>query len=240
MAADDPQADAPDAVSDPDGPLDPDEVAADPAARGGCYALFARAFEHPDDQFHRALANGTVAEQFAGLFDRTPIDVPTDPIRTDEDYERLCAVYNDVFVVGYSHYEDPTDGSLETDEPPVPLYESAYRPDVSWNDINLDLARAYSYYDLQPDEADREHHDYLPLELEFAGYLARREAVADGTDAAAARLDLLDRHLRVFVEGLRQRLDDEPGTDVYDPLVAALDAFTAAERADLAHRLEEF
>jgi DMSO reductase family type II enzyme chaperone len=210
----------------------------DAAARGGVYALFARAFTHPDERFHRALATGDLADQFESLLDRTPITVPTDDLTTDDDRQTLAARYNDLFVIGFSEYVDPTDGTKRETEPPVPLYESAYRPNASWTDVNLDLARAYEYYDVAVNEKRREHHDHARLELEFAGYLARRAAAVDGADAAAARFDFLDRHLRVLVEGMAERICDEPGTGAYGDLVAALDAFSAADRADLAGRID--
>ncbi len=92
----------------------------------------------------------------------------------------------------------------------ISLYESSYRPDAAWNDVNLDLARAYDYFGLEIDREARDNHDYLPYELEFASYLARREA-AVGEDAAIARLDFHDRHLGHAAAGVADRLADEPG-----------------------------
>ncbi|WP_226013383.1 molecular chaperone TorD family protein [Halomicrobium salinisoli] len=231
-----------------------DAIDPDAGARGAAYALLASAFAHPDERFHEALRAGDVAAQFEALLDRTPLDVDAPLPATDDDYETLCARYNDLFVVGHAEYEDRTDGSLNATGPPVALYESGYRPDVSWNDVNLDLARAYDYYDLTVDTDEREHHDHLRLELEFAGYLARRAAVADGGEvseanrssserssdggADAARLDFLDRHLRHVAEGVAETVDEEPGTGAYGEFAALLDAFTAADRAELVDRLE--
>ncbi len=245
-----------DRAADEDSAVSKTVVEPDPdaAARGTAYALLARAFSHPDEGFHEALRAGEVAEQFASLLDRTPLDVDVPLPRTDDDYETLCARYNDLFVVGHAEYEDRTDGSLNATGPPVPLYESEYRPDVSWNDVNLDLARAYDYYDLTVDTDDREHHDHLRLQLEFAGYLARRAAVeeeGETSDASrsssehrsdggadAARLDFLDRHLRHVAEGVAEKVAEEPGTGAYGEFAALLDAVTAADRAELVERLE--
>lgn len=209
----------------------------DPAARGGLYSLFATAFAPPDEAFHAALADGEFEATVETLLDRTNLDVEPRSISVEDDPDLLSARYHDLFVIGYAEYEDRTDGSLSTSEPPVPLYESAYRTDISWGDVNLDLARAYDYYDLEVDTDNRDHHDSLRLELEFAAYLARREAAVDAS-AAAARLDFLDRHLRVFVESIRDRLAAEPGTGAYAAIVEQLDAFSAADRADLVERLE--
>ncbi|WP_440008351.1 molecular chaperone TorD family protein [Halomicrococcus sp. SG-WS-1] len=221
-----------------DPPLDRDELDPDATARGTVYALLASAFEHPDEGLYDALAGGDLRDELTALFARTPLDVSTEEVGSEDDYDTLCARYNDLFVIGYSEYEDRTDGTLSTDEPPVPLYESAYRPEASWTDVNLDLARAYDYYGVRPATSDREHHDYLGLQLEFAGYLARREAVEEEPDAARARLDLLDRHLRLLVEGVVERIDDEPNPGAYARFARVLDEFTAADRAELADRLE--
>jgi DMSO reductase family type II enzyme chaperone len=222
----------------PDPPLDRESLDPDAGARGTVYAVLSSAFDHPDGELYDALAGGDLRDRLAELLDRTPLDVSADDVTTDDDYDTLAARYNDLFVIGYSEYEDKTDGSLSTDEPPVPLYESAYRPDASWTDVNLDLARAYEYYGVRPSSSDREHHDHLGLLLEFAGYLARREAVEDDPDAARARLDLLDRHLRILVEGVVERVEEEPNTDAYGEFARFLDEFTAADREELAERLE--
>jgi len=209
-------------------------------ARGGVYGLLAAVFRHPDEALHRTLVDGDLVAGLISLVERTslPVRVDVGDEATADDFETLCSRYNDLFELGYAEYTDRTDGSLSTTEPPVPLYESAYRCDASWTDVNLDLARAYDYYDLEVDDSDRENHDHLPLQLEFAGFLARREAAVDGSSAAAARLDLLDRHLRILIEGVADRIADEPGTGVYGPLATFLDRFTAADRRDLAERLE--
>lgn len=214
------------------GDLDPDA-----AARGTVYAALARGFQHPTEAFHEAAATGRLETDLERCLDRTPLDVSVPPLRTEDDYETLAARYNDLFELGYSEYTDRTDGSLSSEGPPVPLYESKYRPDQSWNDVNLDLARAYDYYGLEIDADDRDNHDALRYELEFAGYLARREA-AVGSDAAAARLDFHDRHLGHAAAGVADRLADEPGTGVYGGLGDLLEAFVRADRNDLAARLE--
>ncbi|WP_251343321.1 molecular chaperone TorD family protein [Haloplanus halophilus] len=219
-------------------PGDGTPIDRDAAARGTVYATLARAFRHPDREFRDAAASGTLRDDLSRCLDHTGLDVAVPSLATDDDYETLAARYNDLFEVGYAEYEDRTDGTLDSEGPPVPLYESKYRPDHSWNDVNLDLARAYDYYGLEIDAADRDNHDALRYELEFAGYLARREAAMAGSDAAAARLDFHDRHLGHAAAGIAERMVDEPGTDVYGELAALLEAFVRADRNDLATRLE--
>lgn len=215
------------------------DIDTDAGARGVLYGILAQAFETPDETFHGALADGSLSRHVDAVLERTTLDVEvdSDALTTDDDFETLSARYNDIFAIGYSEYIDPTDGTLSLSEPAVPLYESAYRTGVSWNDVNLDLARAYAYFGVGINESYRDHHDHLRLQLEFAGYLARREATVDES-AARARLDFLDRHLRILVEGVVERLRDEPGTGAYAVLADVLDAFTAADRDDLAERTE--
>ncbi|QIO22629.1 molecular chaperone TorD family protein [Haloarcula sp. JP-L23] len=214
-----------------------EDVDPDAAARGTVYRVLAAAFRYPDEAFHAAAAEGSLDADVRACIEQTPLDVTVPELATEDDYEMLAARYNDVFELGYSEYTDRTDGSLDAEGPPVPLYESKYRPDQSWNDVNLDLARAYRHYGLEIDQNERDNHDALAYELEFAGYLARREA-AVGDDAATARLDFHDRHLGHAAAGVADRLAEEPGTDVYGALGELLEAFVRADRNDLADRLE--
>jgi DMSO reductase family type II enzyme chaperone len=223
-------------------PLDPDEVDRDAAARGGLYSLLARGFRHPDEAFHAAAANGALAAEVRDLAATTSLDLPAvadeGRLGTDDDFETLCARYNDLFVIGFATYEDRTDGSLASEGPPVPLYESTYRPEASWGDVNLDLARAYEYFGLGVDQDDRDNHDALPLQLEFAAYLARREALGE-RGAAAARLDLLDRHLSYVAAGVCDCLEQEAGTDLYGGLGDVLAGLVQAEQTDLGRRRDD-
>jgi DMSO reductase family type II enzyme chaperone len=213
-----------------------DEIDTAAGARGAIYALLARAFTHPDEELYQALDTGALTEEIETLLDESGLAVEAPDLTISEDYETVAARYNDLFVVGYSEVVDKTDGTVDNYDPPVSLYESSYRPDVSWNDVNLDLARAYEYFGVEVDKDVRRNHDHLRLELEFMGYLCRREAAVD-PDVAAARLDFHDRHLRVFADGIAAALDGEPGTGIYGELAAFLDRFSAADVEDLDERL---
>ncbi|WP_458189618.1 molecular chaperone TorD family protein [Haladaptatus sp. NG-WS-4] len=214
-----------------------DGIETSAAARGGVYALLARAFEHPDEEFYAVLDDGTLDAQLQSLVEASGLSIEFPSLTTDDDYDTLAARYNDLFVIGFSEVLDPTDGTMSSQGPPVPLYESTYRSEVSWNDVNLDLARAYEYFGLGVDDSDRDNHDHLRLELEFLGYLCRREAAVD-PDVAAARLDFLDRHLRVVAGGVADKLAEEPGTEFYGTLATLLERFAEADTEDLARRLD--
>lgn len=219
-------------------------------ARGGVYALLASLFDEPDEALYDRLAAGEVDVTCRRLLGESGLAVDPPALTVDEERETLCARFNSLFAVGHAEYVDRTDGTLDREGPPVSLYETAYRSDASWNDVNVDLARAYDYFGLDVDDAERDHHDYLPYLLEFAGYLARLEgtaaegtapgaaAVGEPSGPARARLDFLDRHLTALAEGVADRTADEPGTGLYGELAGFLDRFVRADRADLADRLD--
>jgi DMSO reductase family type II enzyme chaperone len=217
--------------------VDPDRLEPGSAARGGVYALLATLFDEPDEAVYDRLAAGHVDATCRELVEITGLSVEPPDLTVDEPHDRLCARFNDLFRVGYAEYTDRTDGSLDTDGPPVSLYESAYRPEASWNDVNLDLARAYDYFGLEVDRSARDNHDFLPYLLEFVGYLARHEATGSD-DAARARLDFHDRHLHVLADGVAERMAEESGTGVYGELASFLRRFVAADQDALAARFE--
>ncbi|MUW14431.1 molecular chaperone [Halorubrum sp. CBA1125] len=213
----------------------PDGVDPEPSARGALYALCARIFRDPDAELYRALADGTLTATCRRLLDETTLSVTPPDLTVREDHETVSARFNDLFVVGYSEVVDATDGTMDNYGPPVSLYESDYRTEVSWNEVNLDLARAYEFFGCQVDRDVRRNHDHLRLELEFMSYLCRREAAVD-PGVAAARIDFHDRHLRVAAAGVAEALDTEPGTGVFGRAAAFLDRFSTADVAELASR----
>jgi DMSO reductase family type II enzyme chaperone len=218
-----------------DPPTDADR---DAAARGALYALAARALTEPDEELHAALGSGALDRECRRLLSRTALDVEPPALTTGDDRETVCALFNDLFVLGQTTVVDRTDGTVDAEGPSVSLYESGYRPEASWTDVNLDLARAYDYFGVEVDEQRRENHDHYRLELEFAGYLCRREAAVDA-DAARARLDFLDRHLAAVSEGVAAALADEPATGYYGELADFCRRLVAADTDDLAARFEE-
>ena len=195
------------------------------AARGTLYGTLAGLFQEPDEQTFEALSDGTLVRDIDQLLDHAALDVETPSLVTTDDYELLCARFNDIFAVGYP-------------DPPVALYESEYAGEGQWDEINLDLARAYDYFGVEVDESSREHHDHLQLELEFAGYLSRIAAM-EGDDAVRrARRDFLNRHLGPLVAAIDGAMEDEVETGIYDDLVAFANAFVTADLADLESRVD--
>ncbi|AFK20936.1 molecular chaperone (plasmid) [Haloferax mediterranei ATCC 33500] len=217
--------------------LDPKQIDRETTARAGIYTVMATLLDEPDDSVYARLASGDTDAAVRDLLDSTGLSVEPPDLTVDDDHDTLCARFNDLFTVGYAEYTDRTDGSLDSEGPRISLYETSYRPEAAWNDVNLDLARAYDYFGLEIDQSARDNHDYLPYQLEFAGYLARLEA-ASSDDAARARLDLHDRHLHVVASGLADRMAQEPGAKLYGELASFIDRFVAADQQALAERFE--
>ncbi|MFD1643201.1 molecular chaperone TorD family protein [Halohasta litorea] len=213
----------------------PDGVDQEPSARGALYALCSRIFTDPDDELYALLANGTVTRECRTLLDHTTLSVEPPDFTVAEDHKTVSARFNDLFVIGYSEVVDKTDGTMNNHGPPVSLYESDYRSEISWNEVNLDLARAYEFFGCEVDQEIRRNHDHLKLELEFMSYLCRREAAVD-PGVAAARLDFHDRHLRVFAEGLADAVEDESGTGIFGRAADFVERLVKADIEELAHR----
>ena len=205
----------------------------DAAARSALYALLARAFDNPDEEFHAAAADGSLTSEVETYLDRSALSVEVPALRTDQTHEALCGTYNGLFTLGHAEYTDRTDGSLDSEGPPVPLYESKYR-DASWDDVNQDLARAYDHFGVSVSSDRRDHHDNVRLELEFAAYLARREAAGEDS-AGKARRDFLDRHLDPFAVALAERLDEVNG-GFYADVAAVLEDIVEKDLSDLRDR----
>jgi DMSO reductase family type II enzyme chaperone len=195
------------------------------AARGTVYGTLAGLFEEPDETIFEALDDGSMGADLALLVEHSGLSVDVPTLVTRDDYELLCARFNDIFEIG-------------NPEPPVALYESEYSGEETWDDINLDLARAYDYFGVSVDESNREHHDHLQLELEFVGYLARLAATTDDDSVRMARRDFLDRHLEPFVQNMGMAIEDEVETGIYDGLVSFAVSFVAADLADLESQLD--
>jgi DMSO reductase family type II enzyme chaperone len=191
------------------------------AAIGTVYGVLAGTFEEPSRETYDAIADGRLFAEVDAILDRSALSLPVPTVRTDDDHELLCARFNDLFAVGYP-------------DPAVPLYETEH-VDRAWNDVNLDLARVYDYFDVAVDETEREHHDHLRLELEFAGYLARLEATGEA-DARRARADFLDRHLDPFLGAVRAAVESEPDTGIYGDIAAFASRFVRADRDHLESR----
>ena len=210
----------------PDNRNDPPIADEESAIRGAIYGLLAGLFEEPDTETLAGLQSGDVGEQLADLVAMSELEVDVPDLVPEDDETLLKARFNDLFAVGYP-------------EPPVPRYESAYYSEGQWESINVDLSRAYDYFGVSVDQTEREHHDHLLLELEFAGYLSRLAAVDDEPSVRRARRDFLDRHLQGLAEGMDETIQEEVETGIYEDLVRFLAAFVRADLRALEARVGE-
>ncbi|MFQ3295996.1 MAG: DMSO reductase family type II enzyme chaperone [Halobacteriales archaeon] len=226
------------AAESPRDGVEVDSLDNDATARSAAYGLLARLFEQPDEQLYEGLQKGSLGETLEELLATTDLDVSVPEFHTKDDYETLCARFNDCFTVGTIPRDaGEAPGETPAATPAVPLYESEYR-DGEWRDVAIDLARAYDHFGVGVDESRRDHPDHLRLELEFVGYLSRLSAVGRD-DADRARRDFLDRHLEPFAASLRDQLADEPGTGPYGDLGVLLHRLVSADLADLDDRLDD-
>jgi len=116
----------------------------------------------------------------------------------------------------------------------IPLSETAYHPS---NDIYSALAIFYQVFGLQPAPGDAP--DTLPYELEFAGILALKVALAKDDEqrevAREAFNYFLSNHLIPLAVGVYTRLK-ETGRDLfYTQLAEHLKAFLEAEQPEHEH-----
>jgi len=171
------------------GPADP---------RALLYLGYARVLGFPDAPLAAEIHSGAVADEVAALHRAAGVTPPGEgslhDVRGGLEPDYIAA-----FEVGVP-------------EPPVPLYESAYRADdkASRRGVLEDLVRFYEFFDLDLGEAPSEAPDHLTVELEFMAALAQLEALADGggADRAPFRLaqrDFLDRHLLGFLRRICER-----------------------------------
>ncbi len=194
-------------------------------ARGTIYGALARLYEEPSEELYGGLETGGLFDELRELVAESDLDVEVPAVSTEDDHELLCARFNDIFVVGYP-------------DPVIPRYESEHL-DTPWDQINLDLTRLYDYFDVSVDQDEREHHDYLVIELEFAGYLSRLAATGE-TDAMRARADFLEKHLLPFLESIESAIESEHETGIYSEVVAFSARFARADLARLEETLEDY
>lgn len=193
------------------------------AARGTVYGTIAGLFEEPEEDVFENLANGAMSDDLSLLVDQSGLEVEVPTLVPSDDYDLLCARFNDIFEIGYP-------------DPPVPLYESEYRENGNWDETNMDLARVYDFFGVSVDDSQREHHDHLQLELEFVGYLGRLAATTEDIGVRKARLDFLDRHLVPFLQGIESAIQEETNTGIYTDLVVFGTKFAAKDLSELESR----
>lgn len=197
------------------------------SGRSGLYSLLARALTVPDESFHLAIREGSLARTIAELTPELPYPLPA-PDLEPADLPPLLefqAQYLACFEVGVKG-------------PPCPLYEGAFRKDRGRKAIMEELLRFYDYFGLRMSEQVRELPDLLAAELEFMHYLAFLEAKAledrengsfDRPDLLRAQRDFLARHLAAWTPQLARTAEARGAPEVYRKLLHFLSALVSAE-----------
>jgi DMSO reductase family type II enzyme chaperone len=174
------------------------------AARSGAYRLFAEAMAYPDDEFVEWLKSGDLAEALHSHLEA--ID-PT-LCGSEARWQALStAGTNEEIAVEYTRlFETGAKG------PPCALYGGLYGG--ARMKVMEEAVRFYNHFGLTLSGAPRELPDHLATQLEFAHYLAYREAetLSAGEDAGPyrrAQRDFLDRHLGSWIPKLCDRVRKE-------------------------------
>ena len=202
------------------------------AARSRAYAVFARAFDYPDDQFLPAIRDGELSAALRrALEDVDPSlleDVDWTALENGGDGDDDLAVeYTRLFDVGASG-------------PPCPLYGGLYGGARMKN--MEEAVRFYNHFGLKLSEAQQELPDHLTTELEFMHFLSFEEAnaLAEGTDAGAfqrAQRDFVSRHPGRWVPALRKRLEERDPPPFFREVVRQLERFLVRDGVQLFERL---
>lgn len=189
-------------------------------ARGAAYAFLARALAYPAPQ-HRE----ETEEHLVPLLSRTELPPPCGPLlkraleRSQVNLEDLRRAHGRVFT------------AVESQD--CPTYETAYVPGDVFRQAHTmaDVAGFYRAHGLIVGGLERVRPDHIAAELEFMGFMARKEAYARQHLTAARVRDcrrtqrtFLRDHLGVWGPGFGRRL----GVVAEDPFYSSLGDLLAA------------
>jgi DMSO reductase family type II enzyme chaperone len=197
------------------------------SGRSGLYSLLARTLTVPDESFHAALAENSLAGMVAELAAELPYPLPAPDLALAGPlpFAEFQADYLASFEVGVKG-------------PPCPLYEGAFRKDTGRKAVMEELLRFYDYFGLKMSDKVRDLPDLLATELEFMHYLAFLEAKVlqdreNGSfgrqDLLRAQRDFLARHLAAWTPPLARKAEARGAPMLYCRLLNFLCAFVAAE-----------
>jgi DMSO reductase family type II enzyme chaperone len=181
------------------------------------YLFLGKCFSYPKEEFYTLVEEERTGEELRVLVKGLPFDVNfrgiPSPSLPQEEFE--------------SEYLSSFDLALAGPSLPCPLYESAYREEeTSSRDITEELLRFYDHFNVKLSDKEKDYPDHLAVELEFMGFLAKKEAdaVEQGRDPAAyrrAQLDFLERHLDRWVHRLAERVQER----VREPFYRGVSSF---------------
>ena len=109
----------------------------------------------------------------------------------------------------------------------TPLYTGVYAP--RRRDAMEELLRFYRFFGLTMNGAIHDLPDYVPVVLEFVSFLSFAEDPAAAESRAAARHDVLSRHLHPWAVQTYGRLRTRGASRFYQALVGVVRDVAAAE-----------
>ncbi len=195
------------------------------ASRSRLYQILAAAFAFPDEDFHAAVRDGSLAAVIAEACVALPYDLASAATLElgglEQPYTEFESEYIRLFDVGAAG-------------PPCPLYGGVYGGDRM--KVMEDATRFYNFFQLRLSPQMRELPDHITTELEFLHYLTFREAEArqQGLDPAPllrAQRDFLARHLCRWVPRLQARLSKQTTLPFFPALVRFAATFFEADQA---------
>ncbi len=112
----------------------------------------------------------------------------------------------------------------------TPLYTGVYAP--SRRDAMEELLRFYRFFGLTVQGGAKDLPDFVPTVLEFVGFLAlgiQRSDAGTAAAMAAARIDVLERHLQPWAAQTAARFERREAFPFYNAVVRLLKELTEAE-----------
>jgi len=186
---------------------------AEPLARAEVYALLADLFYQPTEDGLDPVDTGDSLRRLAALAPRHALPA------IDARHTALTAAeLRDTYVAVFTH-------SISKDCPPYETEFGEAHVFMQTQDL-ADISGFYRAFGLAPSARAHERLDHLGFELEFLSFLAAKEAVHAGLDAAAicreAATTFLRDHLGRWAPAFCSRLERHAGLTVYADLARVL------------------
>lgn len=192
--------------------------AAPASAAADLCGLLAELLSFPGPGLEAAVRDGQVAvalDHLAGHLGYE-IKVSTDALVRDLDPKELEFDYIRLFDIG--------------DKVPTPLYTGVYSP--RRRDAMEELLRFYRFFGLTTEGGTGDLPDFVPTVLEFLAFLALGIQSGEPKAAAAmaaARADVLERHLRPWATQTAARLEQRGAHPFYRSVVGLVKEMADAE-----------
>jgi DMSO reductase family type II enzyme chaperone len=188
------------------------------------YGLLAELLSFPGPDLARAVQSGDVRGAVEHILGHLPLGAALAPLDAlgpmDVEPRDLESEYIRLF--------DVPDG------PPTPLYTGVYAP--RRRDAMEELLRIYRHFGLTIEGSAHDLPDFVPTVLEFLRVLTFGQVGGEPSARpafAAAKADVLQRHLRPWAEQTASRLAERSAHPFYQSIVVVLNDVAGADLAAL-------